>query len=104
MEGSPYRKCSFSQRKGVVPTGPEVLPSRDPGRLLAGTQRSVSCLGSGGIQYLRSKSTKVREHIKIPAYPDVESSKVWRLGTTPGRSTPAPPKSDSGFLQKQHAT
>ncbi|KAF2605786.1 hypothetical protein F2Q68_00044288 [Brassica cretica] len=27
-------------------------PSGDPGRLLARTRRPVSCLGSGGIQYL----------------------------------------------------
>ncbi|KAF3612242.1 hypothetical protein DY000_02048827 [Brassica cretica] len=53
MEGSPYRKFSFSRRKGVVPgTGPGVLLSGDPGRLLAGTQRPVSYLGSGGILYL----------------------------------------------------
>ena len=37
----------------MVPgTGPRVLPSGDPGHLLAGTRRPVSCLGSGGIQYL----------------------------------------------------
>ena len=37
----------------MVPgTGPGVLSSGDPGRLLAGTQKPVSCLGSGGIQYL----------------------------------------------------
>ncbi|KAF3529104.1 hypothetical protein DY000_02040769 [Brassica cretica] len=31
MEGSPYRKFSFSRRKGAVPgTGPEVLHSGDP--------------------------------------------------------------------------
>ncbi|KAF3552524.1 hypothetical protein DY000_02006791 [Brassica cretica] len=40
MEGSPYRKFSFSRRKGAVPgTGPGVLRSGDPGCLLAGTQR-----------------------------------------------------------------
>ncbi|KAH0902950.1 hypothetical protein HID58_042453 [Brassica napus] len=43
--GSPYRKFSFSQGKGAVPgTGPGELHSGEPG--------SVSCLGSGGIQYL----------------------------------------------------
>ena len=37
----------------MVPgTGPGVLLSGDPWRLLAGTQRPVSCLGSGGILYL----------------------------------------------------
>ncbi|KAF3559203.1 hypothetical protein F2Q69_00012934 [Brassica cretica] len=42
MEGSLYRKFSFSLRKGVVRgTGPRVLPSGNPGHLLAG-----SCLGS----------------------------------------------------------
>ncbi|KAF3579841.1 hypothetical protein DY000_02030706 [Brassica cretica] len=39
--------------QGAVPgTGPGVLRSGEPGCLLAGTQRPVSCLGSGGIQYL----------------------------------------------------
>ncbi|KAF3545443.1 hypothetical protein DY000_02007241 [Brassica cretica] len=53
MEGSPSRKFSFSRRKGVVlGAGPRVLPNGDPGNLLGGTQRPVSCLGSGGIQYL----------------------------------------------------
>ena len=33
-------------------TGPGVLPRGEPGRLLAGTRRPVSCLGSGRIQYL----------------------------------------------------
>ena len=51
MEGFPYRKFSFSRRKGVVrETGPGVLPSEDQKNLLAGTQRLVSCLGSGRIQ------------------------------------------------------
>ncbi|KAF2595811.1 hypothetical protein F2Q68_00010716 [Brassica cretica] len=45
-------------RKGLVPgTGPEMLYSGDPGRLLGGTQRPVSCLGSGGIQYLSRSHT-----------------------------------------------
>ncbi|KAF2613918.1 hypothetical protein F2Q70_00011776 [Brassica cretica] len=53
MEGSPYQKFSFSRMKGVVPgSGSGVRLSGDPGSLLAGTQRPVSCLGSGGIQYL----------------------------------------------------
>ncbi|WZZ88665.1 hypothetical protein YC2023_117244 [Brassica napus] len=53
MEGSPYRKFSFSQGKGVVPgTGHGILHSGESGCLLAGTQRPVSCLGSGEIQYL----------------------------------------------------
>ncbi|KAF2530584.1 hypothetical protein F2Q70_00029863 [Brassica cretica] len=53
-----YGRLSLSEvflfpEVGVVPrTGPGVLPSRDPERLLAGTQRPMSCLGSGGIQYL----------------------------------------------------
>ncbi|KAF3553801.1 hypothetical protein F2Q69_00012582 [Brassica cretica] len=39
--------------QGAVPgTGPRVLRSGEPGCLLAGTQRPVSCLGSRGIQYL----------------------------------------------------
>ncbi|KAF3489624.1 hypothetical protein F2Q69_00053009 [Brassica cretica] len=54
MKGSPYRKFSVSRSKRVVPgTGPEVLPSGDPGHLREGTPRPVSCLGSGGIQYLK---------------------------------------------------
>ncbi|KAF2555245.1 hypothetical protein F2Q68_00016539 [Brassica cretica] len=53
MEGSPYRKFSFSRGKGAVPeTGPGALRSGEPGYLLAGTQKPVSCLGSGEIQYL----------------------------------------------------
>ncbi|KAH0858936.1 hypothetical protein HID58_087197 [Brassica napus] len=53
MDGSPYRKFSFSQGKGVVPgTGHGILHSGESGCLLAGTQRPVSCLGSGEIQYL----------------------------------------------------
>ncbi|KAF2556116.1 hypothetical protein F2Q68_00016164 [Brassica cretica] len=53
MEGSPYRNISISRRKGAVPwTGPGIFPSGDPGRLLAGTLKPVSCLGFGGIQYL----------------------------------------------------
>ncbi|KAF3553799.1 hypothetical protein F2Q69_00012580 [Brassica cretica] len=46
-------EVSLFPEEGVVPgTGPGVLPSGDLGRLLAGTQRPVSCQGSGGIQYL----------------------------------------------------
>ncbi|KAF3582247.1 hypothetical protein DY000_02031586 [Brassica cretica] len=53
MDGSPYRKFSFSQGKGaVLGTGPGVLHSGEPGCLLARTQRPVSYLGSGEIQYL----------------------------------------------------
>ncbi|KAF2557699.1 hypothetical protein F2Q68_00016357 [Brassica cretica] len=53
MEGSPYRNISISRRKGAVTgTGPGILHCGDPGCFLAGTQRPVSCLGSGGIQYL----------------------------------------------------
>ncbi|KAF3588246.1 hypothetical protein F2Q69_00030360 [Brassica cretica] len=53
MEGSPYRKFSFSRGKGAVPdTGPGALRSGEPGYLLAETQKLVSCLGSGEIQYL----------------------------------------------------
>ncbi|KAF3606189.1 hypothetical protein DY000_02047926 [Brassica cretica] len=40
--GSPYRKFSFSRRKGAVSgTEPGVLRSGEPGCLLAGTQRPV---------------------------------------------------------------
>ena len=53
MEGSPYRKFSFSRGKGtVLGTGPGTLRSGDLGCLLARTQRPVSCLGSREIQYL----------------------------------------------------
>ncbi|KAF3568744.1 hypothetical protein DY000_02014293 [Brassica cretica] len=42
----------FSRRKGLVPgTGPGVLSSGDPGRLLVGTQRPVSCMDSGRMLY-----------------------------------------------------
>ncbi|KAF3509000.1 hypothetical protein F2Q69_00006446 [Brassica cretica] len=57
MEGSPYRQLSFSRGKEAVPgTGPGVLRSGEPGYLLAGIQRPVFCLGSGGIQYLSNMS------------------------------------------------
>ncbi|KAF3572827.1 hypothetical protein F2Q69_00058841 [Brassica cretica] len=53
MEGSLYRKFSFSRGKGAVSgTRPGVLRSGERGCLLAGTLRPVSCLGSGEIQYL----------------------------------------------------
>ncbi|KAF2588686.1 hypothetical protein F2Q70_00038185 [Brassica cretica] len=58
MEGSPFRKFSFSRRKGAVPgTGLGILRSGEPGCLLAGTRRPVSCLGSRGILYLRHRSS-----------------------------------------------
>ncbi|KAF2582934.1 hypothetical protein F2Q68_00004458 [Brassica cretica] len=41
MEGSPYRKFSFSRGKGaVLGTGPGVLRSGEPGFLLAGILRT----------------------------------------------------------------
>ncbi|KAF3548168.1 hypothetical protein DY000_02007532 [Brassica cretica] len=53
MEGSPYRKFSFSRGKGAVSrTGPGEPHSGEPWFLSAGNQRSVSCPRSGGIQYL----------------------------------------------------
>ncbi|KAF2618336.1 hypothetical protein F2Q68_00038658 [Brassica cretica] len=53
MEGSPFRKFSFSRRKGAVPgTRPGILRSGEPGCLLAVTRRPVSFLGCGGILYL----------------------------------------------------
>ncbi|KAF3506023.1 hypothetical protein F2Q69_00006783 [Brassica cretica] len=45
MEGSPYRKFSFSRGKGAG-------TQRSASFLSAGTQRSASCPRSGGIQYL----------------------------------------------------
>ncbi|KAF3535326.1 hypothetical protein F2Q69_00021780 [Brassica cretica] len=78
MEGSPYRKFSFSQGKGaVLGTGPGVLRSGEPGFLLAGIlrtgvlpagiQRPVSFLGSGGIQYL--SFPQARHRSSNPAIP-----------------------------------
>ncbi|KAH0893003.1 LOW QUALITY PROTEIN: hypothetical protein HID58_055432, partial [Brassica napus] len=65
MEGFLYRNISIFWRKGVVPgTGPRVLSSGDPGRLLAGTRGPVSYLGSGGIQYLRLR--ELHRSIKFP--------------------------------------
>ncbi|KAF3592714.1 hypothetical protein DY000_02020918 [Brassica cretica] len=62
MEGSPYRNIFISLRKGTVPgTGPGMFPSRDPGRLLAETRRPVSCLGSGGIQYMKDVMSDLQE-------------------------------------------
>ncbi|KAF3560080.1 hypothetical protein F2Q69_00013503 [Brassica cretica] len=56
MKGYPYRKFSFFRGRGeVLGTGLGELHSGEPGFLLAGTQRPVSCLGSGGIQYLNGK-------------------------------------------------
>ncbi|KAF2567089.1 hypothetical protein F2Q68_00025551 [Brassica cretica] len=49
MEGSPYRKFSISRRKGAI-LGPG--PENSIAGNQAGIQRPVSCLGSGGIQYL----------------------------------------------------
>ncbi|KAF3572522.1 hypothetical protein F2Q69_00059553 [Brassica cretica] len=57
MEGSPYRKFSFSRRKGVVPgTRPGVLPSRDPGLPLIARfrhrTRGITCaLKSTGVAH-----------------------------------------------------
>ncbi|KAF2535233.1 hypothetical protein F2Q68_00021231 [Brassica cretica] len=67
MKGSLYRNISIFWRKEVVPgTGPGVLSSGDPRSLLAGTRRPVSCLGSGGIQYMSSfpiKTPKPRPEV-----------------------------------------
>ncbi|KAF3513176.1 hypothetical protein F2Q69_00006617 [Brassica cretica] len=41
----------------VTSVGPGALPNGDQGRLLAGTQRPVSCLGSGVIQHLSRNHT-----------------------------------------------
>ncbi|KAF3551002.1 hypothetical protein DY000_02007122 [Brassica cretica] len=72
MEGSPYRKLSFSLGKGAVPgTRPEVLHSGEPGYLLAGIQRPVFCLGSGGIQYLSHRSSNPA--IPVPLRPEPHS-------------------------------
>ncbi|KAF3555916.1 hypothetical protein F2Q69_00012839 [Brassica cretica] len=78
MEGSPYRKFSFSRGKGAVPgTGPGVLHSGEPGCLLAGTQRPVSCLGSGEIQYL-IKSTGVSHSQQASLRQDIAPmEKLW---------------------------
>ncbi|KAG2275766.1 hypothetical protein Bca52824_058321 [Brassica carinata] len=73
MDGPPYRKFSFSRRKGVVPgtdpryflAGNQGASSGDPGRLLAGTKRSVSCLGSRGIQYLSTFSQQFAPYCSI---------------------------------------
>ncbi|KAF3507865.1 hypothetical protein F2Q69_00006412 [Brassica cretica] len=70
--GSPYRKLSFSRGKGAVPrTRPEVLHSGEPGYVLAGIQRLVFCLGSGGIQYLSHRSSNPA--IPVPLRPEPHS-------------------------------
>ncbi|KAF2560434.1 hypothetical protein F2Q70_00017647 [Brassica cretica] len=75
MEGSPYRKFSFSRRKGAVPgTGHGVLRSGDSGRLLAGTRslpliarfrhrtRGITCaLKSTGV--VHSQQASLRQDI-----------------------------------------
>ncbi|KAF3600888.1 hypothetical protein F2Q69_00036274 [Brassica cretica] len=64
MEGSPYRKFSFSRGKGVVPaTGPGILHSGEAGCLLAGTQRPVTrgitcALKSTGVAHSQQASLR----------------------------------------------
>ncbi|KAF3602228.1 hypothetical protein F2Q69_00035314 [Brassica cretica] len=84
MEGSPYRKFSFSRRKGAVAgTGPRILHSGDLGRLLAGTQRPVSCLG--GIT-CALKSTEVAHSQQ--AFPRQDIAPVILLSRVPLRLEP----------------
>ncbi|KAF2588043.1 hypothetical protein F2Q70_00038802 [Brassica cretica] len=92
MEGSPYRKLSSSRRKGVVPgTGPGILSSGDPGRLLARTQsfpliarfrhrtRGITCaLKSTGVAH--SQQASLRQDIvpvillsRVPLRPEPHS-------------------------------
>ncbi|KAF2560056.1 hypothetical protein F2Q68_00016759 [Brassica cretica] len=69
MEDSPYRKFSFSQGKGgCLGTGPRELHSGESGFLLAETQRPVFCLGSGGIQYLRSGTPRKARDLSPPEF------------------------------------
>ncbi|KAF3506952.1 hypothetical protein F2Q69_00006011 [Brassica cretica] len=64
MEGSPYRKFSFSRRKGVVPwTGPGVLPSGDLGLPLIARfrhrTRGITCaLKSTGVAHYQQASLR----------------------------------------------
>ncbi|KAF2620314.1 hypothetical protein F2Q68_00039477 [Brassica cretica] len=89
---SPYRKLSSSRRKGVVPgTGPGILSSGDPGRLLARTQsfpliarfrhrtRGITCaLKSTGVAH--SQQASLRQDIvpvillsRVPLRPEPHS-------------------------------
>ncbi|KAF3603033.1 hypothetical protein F2Q69_00036260 [Brassica cretica] len=67
MEGSPYRKFSFSRRKGAVPgTGPEVLHSGEPGLPLIARfshrTRGITCaLKSTGVAH--SQQASIRQDI-----------------------------------------
>ncbi|KAF3603330.1 hypothetical protein F2Q69_00035031 [Brassica cretica] len=64
MEGSPYRKFSFSRGKGAVPgTGPGVLRSREPGypliaRFLHGTWGITCALKSTGVTHSQQASLR----------------------------------------------
>ncbi|KAF3508390.1 hypothetical protein F2Q69_00006040 [Brassica cretica] len=94
MEGSPYRKFFFSRGKGAVPgTGPVELHSGEPGFLLAGTQRSVSYMGTGEIQYLSIFPQQ------FAPYCSISSSKSGNnLCTQPNRSC----SFSAGFLLAGH--
>ncbi|KAF2561158.1 hypothetical protein F2Q70_00017638 [Brassica cretica] len=81
MEGSPYRKFFFSRGKGAVPgTRPGELHSGEPGFLLAGTQRSVSCLGPGGIQYMNETFPSRWELVGVGRKSDGEAGNVCIKG------------------------
>ncbi|KAF3538493.1 hypothetical protein F2Q69_00023300 [Brassica cretica] len=81
MEGSPYRKFSFSRGKGAVPgTGPGEVHSGESGFLLAGTQRSVSCLGPGGIQYMNETFPSRWELVGVGRKSDGEAGNVCIKG------------------------
>ncbi|KAH0859063.1 LOW QUALITY PROTEIN: hypothetical protein HID58_087324, partial [Brassica napus] len=50
--------CPWDWTRSTFQRVPKESPSGDPRSLLAGTRRPVSCLGSGGIQYMSSFPTK----------------------------------------------
>ncbi|KAF2611275.1 hypothetical protein F2Q70_00011716 [Brassica cretica] len=105
MEGSPYRKLSFSRGKEAVPgTGPGVLRNGEPGYLLAGIQRPVFCLGSGGIQYLSNMSGSKGEEA-LAEYKralEVRSAKK----AAPKRAAPSETEDEVQFIRsnKRRAT
>ncbi|KAF2541069.1 hypothetical protein F2Q68_00031005 [Brassica cretica] len=81
MEGFSLSEVFLFPEEGAVPgTGPRILHSGDLGRLLAGTQRPVSCLGSGGILYLIAHSQQ--------AFPRQDIAPVIMLSRVPLRLEP----------------
>ncbi|KAF2562721.1 hypothetical protein F2Q70_00017768 [Brassica cretica] len=96
-------------RNGAVPgTEPGMFPSRDPGCLLAGTQKPVSCLGFRGIQYLSrglAPSSRTADFLlkmeKLGAFSgasEMAEPGALRNGAVPGTEPGMFPSRDPGCL------